>query len=189
MYSVVEDIFVRPLLPPSVDTLTWEPDFYQDEYGGTVEYERRTELPLDGPAAAQGLALFDNDRWSAVERALGSPLFETPVAHFFVRAFLSEGIDEFLAHLTTIEAALGLRADYDRPGATSRLARRIAALLSDSSADELYRNLFDVSSCYLHGRSMEEAIPSKKRGDARSLARRVVEALVACGSRVGIPPR
>jgi hypothetical protein len=66
-------------------------------------------------------------------------LFETPIAHFLVRAFLAEGVDEFLAHITTIEAALGLRADYQksfrlapdrRKGmrATNRMRDRVAGL-------------------------------------------------------------
>jgi hypothetical protein len=49
-----------------------------------------------------------------VEQAKRSVLFETPIAHFLVRAFLAEGVDEFLAHITTIEAALGLRSDYQK---------------------------------------------------------------------------
>lgn len=198
VYSVVEDIFVQPLLPPSVDTLTWEPAFYPDGYGGTVESERPVELRLDEPAAALGLALLDNDRWSAVEKALSSPLFETPVAHFFVRAFLSEGIDEFIAHLTTIEAALGLRADYcpsRRPkpdphkklNSTSRLRARIAALLTDRSAADLHRMLFDLRSDYVHGRGSEKVISSKEKTEARSLARRVVEALVTRANEVNTP--
>jgi hypothetical protein len=187
VYSVVEDIFVQPLRPPSVDTLTWEPAFYLDGYGATVESERPVELRLDEPAAALGLALLDDDRWSAVERALGSPLFETPVAHFFVRAFLSEGVDEFIAHLTTIEAALGLRADYDKRGATSRLRARIAALLNDRSAADLHKSLFDIRSDYLHGRGSKKVISSKEKTEARRLARRVVEALVARANEANMP--
>jgi hypothetical protein len=101
VYSVVEDIFVGPKAPRSVDTLTWTLWSYENELGEIVEVEIPEDPPLNDAAARQGLALFDNDHWSAVKRALGSPLFETPVAHFFVRAFLSEGIDEFLAHLTS----------------------------------------------------------------------------------------
>jgi hypothetical protein len=195
VYSVVEDIFVQPLRPPSVDTLTWGPDFHPHGYGGTVESKRPAELRLDGPAAELGLALLDNDRWSAVETALGSPLFETPVAHFFVRAFLSEGIDEFIAHLTTIEAALGLRADYFprlRPkpdlhknlDSTRRLRARIATFLNDRSAADLHKRLFDLRSDYVHGRGSEKVISSKEKTEARSLARRVVEALVARANEV-----
>lgn len=102
-------------------------------------------------------------------------------------AFLTEDIDEFVAHMTTVEAALGLHADYDRPGATSRLRARIAALLSDNSAADLHRELFSVRSCYLHGRGMEGRISSEKRKGARRLARRVVEALVARAKEVSAP--
>jgi hypothetical protein len=168
VYSVVDYIFVQPLLPPSVNTLTWEPAFYPDGYGGTVESERPEELRLDESAAALGLALLDNDRWSVVEKALGSPMFETPVAHFFVRAFLSEGIDEFIAHLTTIEAALGLRADYyDKGGGSSRLRARIAALLTDPSAADLHKRLFNIRSDYVHGRGSEKVISSKEKKQKR----------------------
>lgn len=189
VYTMSEDIFA-PLEPPrSADTLDWDIlTSYDDEFG-EHEYIEFFRPPLDDDAARRGLAVFSDAHWSAVESALRSPLFETPVAHFFVRAFLTEDVDEFLAHMTTIEAALGLRADYEtdlRPkpdphknrGATYRLRARIAALLSDSSAAEIYETLFNVRSRYLHGRRMEEAIPSKKRKEARSLARRVVEALV-----------
>lgn len=189
VYSVVEDIFVRHEPLRSVDTLTWEIATHDDEYGETYELLELFSVPLDDAAARQGLALFDNDHWSAVKRALGSPLFETPVAHFFVRAFLSQDIDEFVAHMTTIEAGLGLHADYDaelRPktdphknrGATSRLRARIAALLDDSSAACLHKRLFDTRSSYHHGRAMEPRIPKEQRTEARTLARRVAEALV-----------
>lgn len=36
-----------------------------------------------------------------------SVLFGTPIVHYLVRTFLADGVDEFLAHITTIEAALG----------------------------------------------------------------------------------
>jgi hypothetical protein len=198
VYTAVDDLFVRPRQPPSADTLAWDYHFCDDGYGGTVEVEAPTEWPLSDVAQSD-LAAFDDARWSAVEKALRSPLFETPVAHFFVRAFLSEGIDEFLAHLTTIEAALGLHADYYsklRPnpdphenlkGATQRVAARIAALLSDSSAACLHKRLFEIRSLYLHGRREMKAVSSEERKNARSLARRVVEALVARANEVSAP--
>jgi hypothetical protein len=62
-----------------------------------------------------------------VTRTLDRPLFETTIEHFFVRAFLEDPLDEFLAHITTIEAALGLKSDY--PGATKPVATRVSALL------------------------------------------------------------
>jgi hypothetical protein len=194
VYSVVEDVFVRPLAPSSVDTLTWDISTHDDEYGETYETLEFFPLPLDEMETARGLALVDNDSWSVVEGALGCPLFETPVVHFFVRAFLSEGIDEFIAHLTTIDAALGLYADhrpslrpkpdpYPKLKATDRLGARIAALLADSSAANLHKKLFDIRSDYVHGRGSKKDISSKEKIGARSLARRVVAALVEANEK------
>jgi hypothetical protein len=115
-------------------------------------------------------------------------LFETPVAHFLVRAFLAEGVDEFLAHITTIEAALGLRADYQKNfrvapdrhkgmRATNRMRGRIAGLLGDRRYANQYERLFDKRSAFLHGRAMT-AISTEERVMARSLAREVVQALI-----------
>jgi hypothetical protein len=190
VYTVDEDIFVRPETPPSADTLAWDYHFFDDGYGGTDEAQAPREWPLND-GAQSGLAVFDDAYWSTVERALGPPrppLFETPVAHFFVRAFLSEGIDEFLAHMTTIEAALGVIGDYknkkNQPkhkhlkGASARVAARVAALLENGSAAADYNSLFDVRCDYVHGRGEMKALSAKQRTDARSLARRVAEALV-----------
>jgi len=199
VYTVIEDIFVQPEPPPSADTLDWSVLKHYDGGGGSDEVEFPGELLSVTDAARCEFAAYMGARWPEAEGALSSPLFETPVAHFFVRAFLSEGIDEFLAHLTTVEAAMGLQADYVsklRPkpnlrknlkGATDRVAARIAALLEDSPAADIYRDLFDVRSCYLHGRRMEKAISSEKRKQARSLARRVVEALVARANEASTP--
>jgi hypothetical protein len=97
-------------------------------------------------------------------------------------------IDEFLAHVTTIEAALGLRADYQKifrvapdrhkgMRATNRMRGRVAGLLGDRLYADQYEQLFDVRSAFLHGRAMT-AISTQERVMARSLARQVVEALI-----------
>jgi hypothetical protein len=115
-------------------------------------------------------------------------LFETPIAHFLVRAFLAEGVDEFLAHITTIEAALGLRADYQKrfriapdrykgTRATDRMRGRVARLLDGRPDADQYELLFEVRSAFLHGRTMT-SISTKEGVMARSLARRTVEALI-----------
>lgn len=187
VYTVDSDIFVRPNAPPSPDTLSWEHRIYDDGYGGTYEEERPVELHLEDTVAVE-LPFWDNSHWATVERAKQSILFETPIAHFLVRAFLTEGVDEFLAHITTIEAALGLRADYHkgsrgRPDrhkrlrATDRMRGRVAGLLGDRNYADHYERLFDLRSAFLHGRAMT-AISTGERVMARSLARKVVEALV-----------
>ncbi len=187
VYTVDSDIFVRLNAPPSLDTLSWEDRVYDDGLGGTYEEERPVELHLEDVVTTD-LPVWDQSRWATVEQAKQSVLFETPIAHFLVRAFLAEGVDEFLAHITTIEAALGLRADYQKSfrvapdrhkgmRATNRMRGRVAGLLGDRRYADQYERLFDVRSAFLHGRAMT-AISTKERVMARSLARQVVEALI-----------
>lgn len=187
VFTVDSDIFVRPNPPPSPDTLSWEDRIYDDGHGGTYEEERPVELHLKDDVATR-LPVWDQSRWAIVEQAKQSVLFETPIAHFLVRAFLAEGVDEFLAHITTIEAALGLRADYQknfrvapdrhkRLRATDKMRGRVAGLLGDRGFADQYERLFDVRSAFLHGRTMT-AISTEERVTARSLARQVVEALI-----------
>lgn len=187
VHTVDSDIFVRPNLPASPDSLSWEPRIYDDGYGGTVEEERPVELPLRDEARTE-LHVWDQHRWAILEQAKRSVLFETPVAHFLVRAFLTEDVDEFLAHITTIEAALGLQADYQKSfrvapdrhkgmSATKRMRGRIAGLMGDRRYADQYETLFNVRSAFLHGRTMA-AISTGEQVLARSLARQVVEALI-----------
>jgi hypothetical protein len=185
VYTTDEDLFVRPQSVPSPENLSWEPQALTDAWGDVVEFERPVALPLEDQAGSS-LPGWNEAGWEAVCRARQSPLFETPVAHFFVRAYLSDGVDEVLGHLTTIEAALGLQADYDRrlrpksdkgPGTTRRVAARIAGLLGASAFADQYEQLFKVCSAFLHGRAMG-AISTAERVLARKLSRQVVAALV-----------
>jgi len=45
--------------------------------------------------------------WREIETGLSATLFETPVAHFIVRGFLVDGIDEVIAHRTAISSIGG----------------------------------------------------------------------------------
>lgn len=179
VYEINDDIFVRPQRPPSPDTLSWDPPILNEE-GEEVfgtEWPEQWEL-IPGVKVSDWL---NDSRWIEVMRALETPLFATPIAHFFVKAFLEDPLDEFLAHMLTIEAALGLRSDYDRRrdrrSATERVATRLSALLADQAQGERYGELFDLRCAYLHGRPMD-SIPGEKRLLARRLAREVVHKLV-----------
>jgi hypothetical protein len=186
VYTLSDDIFVLPSRPPSPDTLSWEPDHIYDNDGNVLfETERPSRYGLKH-AAVEASAWLSDAAWSELTTARQSPLFETPIAHFLLRAFLSEPLDEYLTHITTIEAALGLQSDYDRKtrpkialglGAAACVAARVSALLGAKAEGEDYRHLFDIRSRFLHGRNMD-AIPSKERIAARRLARRVVNGLV-----------
>jgi hypothetical protein len=112
VYTLSDDIFVRPPPPPSPDTLSWQPDFFYDpDRNVGVETERPIRYRLKD-AAVEASAWLNDAAWSDLTTSRRSPLFDTPIAHFLVRAFMADGVDEFLGHITTVEAALGLRSDY-----------------------------------------------------------------------------
>lgn len=132
----------------------------------------------------------DDENWAELQAARPTPLFETPVVHFLVRAFLADGIDEVMAHMTAIEAALGLESDHKRKlrpkpdlhpklSPTERVAARIGAALTDAKAARNYKDLFELRSAFVDGRAGLQKISMPQRVLARSLARRVTCALVA----------
>src|SRR5271169_4880422 len=151
VHTIDDDIFARRMAIPDADTLTSEPEFYENEAGETIEVERPTRLPLTDDAA-KAIRILDDPFWATLTAARRSSLCARPFPHFLVRAFASEGIDEFLAHITVVEAALGSALDHDQrsrpkigtgnPGATTRVSWRIAGLLNEANAGERYRQLF-----------------------------------------------
>jgi hypothetical protein len=95
-----------------------------------------------------------------------------------------------MAHMTAIEAALGLEIDHKRQlrpkpdphpklSATDRVAARIGAALTDAKAVQDYRHLFELRSAFVHGRAGLQKISTPQRVLARNLARCVARALVA----------
>lgn len=186
VYTVDEDIAVQPAVPPDAASLTFEPAIGHSGDGEEVEYERPSVLQLD-PDDVQALTSGMSEAWAKLEIARSTDVFRTPIEHFMVRAYASTGIDEMLAHMTMLEAAVGEEADHDRKlrpkseralGATERMARRIACLLDDPSAEQAYRDLFRVRSLFIHGRAGLATISTDERIMARRLARRAANALL-----------
>lgn len=188
IYMMNEDICVRPLRPPDPDSLSWQPWFVHDHSGEEIELERPLEYQLDDAAQSE-LILFTQSAWQELETARKTPLFETPIVHFLVRAFLADGIDEVMGHMTAIEAALGLESDHkaslrlkpdphSKIRSTGRVASRIAAAVGDAQAASQYAALFDVRSAFVHGRGGLQPISTHQKVEARRLARRVARALV-----------
>jgi hypothetical protein len=199
IHTVDDDLFVRPARPPGADSLTLEPWIVENKWGEEVELERPSTLPLHDSAKTE-LQLFNDAAWAELQAARATSLFETPVVHFLVRAFLADGIDEVMAHMTAIEAALGLEMDHRRklrpkpdphpkPSATERVAARIGAALTDSRAVQDYKDLFELRSGFVHGRAGLQNISTPQRVLARNLARRVACALVALAASPARPPR
>lgn len=188
VYQLDEDLFVAPSVPRGADSLSWEPRFQVDDWGDLNEFEHPVELRLSDEAT-ESLARLGDKEWMELQVAQGTELFETPVVHFLVRGFLSDGIDEFMAHLTTVEAAFGLpsdhqsheRARYPRLGATKRVARRLAAAVNEAGAAAIYEDLFNIRSAFIHGRGGSFRISTSLRLQARRIAARACAALVQLG--------
>lgn len=190
VYTLDSDVFARRVPPPSPDSLSWEPAGHIDANGDEHEYERPITYPLDDGSDDE-IAWLNDSAWSAIISARRTALFDRPVAHFFIRGFQSDGVDEFLAHISTIEAALGLPLDHDqrarkkikgkKQGATHRVALRIAGLLGDWASGDVYSKLFGLRSDFLHGKQMAD-ISGDDRRRARELAREVVCALIGIAS-------
>ena len=188
IYTLDEDLFVFPGRPPSADSLSLEPWYVEDADGKSIELERPTVLQLSNSAQA-GVASLTDTAWKDLQAARKTPLFQTPIVHFFVRAFLSDGMDEVMAHMTALEAAVGLESDQrssrrQRPDphlglpARERIANRIAAAVGNAQARQEYLSLFDIRSAYIHGRAGLKPVSTDDRVLARRLARQVIQALV-----------
>ncbi len=196
VYTVDDDLAVQPMAPPDTEALTFEPFIYHDNYGEEIEDERPSVLPLEDGSSTQ-LEHAIAEAWRKLEASRGCELFQTPIEHFLVRAYLSGGIDELLAHMTVLEAALGEEADHDRKlrpkpernlSATDRMARKIAGLLGDQAAADSYRALFKIRSLFVHGRAGLSTISTEQKVMARRLSRRVVNELLDQAA-VGAPSR
>lgn len=186
-HTINPDIFSQLSLPPHADSLSWEPDIFDHPITGeSIELERPAALDLV-PGAKSQFASLDDQRWRNIETAVASNLFNPLVVHFLTRAFASRGIDEFIGHIIAVEAALGMARDHDRsvrskingknPGATERVARRVAGLAGPAHSEQEFKNLFKLRSDFVHGNNLGSISP-QDRIAARKLARDVADKLV-----------
>lgn len=188
IYILDDDLCAFPTPPPAPERLSWEPHFYQVDHDELVESERPSWLRISATAGDVRQAL--DSCWARLQEpnTLESDLFSTPVEHFLVRAFLSDGIDEVMAHLIVVEAAFGTEADHksklrlasDRhnESATRRVAARLSVAIGKSGAAKEYLDLYDMRCTYVHGRHESRIISTKQRVLARRLAREAANALV-----------
>lgn len=194
IYTVDDDLFARRPSPPDAATLTWTWRYYDHGDGDVEEVETPLEIHLDDFENA--LTWLDEEAWRRFERAETSALLTAPVIHFFIAGLQADGIDEFLAHVATIEASLGQASDHIRKGqkplpnggngGTARTAWRLGRLLDDPPAGDTFLRLFKLRSQYVHG-ELIGAVSGADRSTARRLARRCVCALVSAASEDPAP--
>ena len=110
----------------------------------------------------------------ALKTAWSKPLAET-ASSFFAKAFVADGVEQLLWHITTIEALLGEPGG----GSTERLARRLAAALGTSDADRTairgtFEELYGFRSELVHGRTPKKDVLTRHLYEAREFARNLL---------------
>ncbi|HCF2456980.1 TPA: hypothetical protein NIA41_000536 [Pseudomonas aeruginosa] len=197
IYTLDDDLCAFPTPPPTPERLSWQPHFQQVAPDEWEESERPLELKTSASAEDVRQAL--DSEWPSFQTpsTLASELFSTPVEHFLVRAFLSDGIDEVMAHLIVLEAAFGLESDYAakqrlptdsrKEGATRRVAARLSAAIERPEAAKEYLDLYDMRCTYVHGRREGRILSTQQRVLARRLAREAANALVDLAQDVRQP--
>ncbi|WP_057385035.1 hypothetical protein [Pseudomonas aeruginosa] len=198
IYTLDDDLCAFPTPPPAPERLSWQPHFQQVAPDEWEESERPAELKTSASAEDVRQAL--DSEWPSFQTpsTLASELFSTPVEHFLVRAFLSDGIDEVMAHLIVVEAAFGTESDHKpkqrlptdsrNEGATRRVAARLSAAIERPEAAKEYLDLYDMRCTYVHGRREGRILSTQQRVLARRLAREAANALVDLAQQVQ-PPR
>lgn len=188
VYTLDNDLCAFPPPPPPPERLSWEP--YSHQVGHYEWEESERPMWLRTWATAEDVRQTLEARWVLLQAAStqASELFSTPVEHFLVRAFLSDGIDEVMAHLIMIEAAFGAEADHRRKlrltgdnhdeSPTRRVAARLSAAIVEPGAAKEYLDLHDMRCTYVHGRPEGRIISTQQRVLARRLAREAANALI-----------
>jgi hypothetical protein len=82
------------------------PYTYQDENTGWHEYEAPYEYNYS-LTSDQLMPFVDTPVFERLETAITNGLINVAARHQFVKAFRSDGVDEFLAHIVVIDACVG----------------------------------------------------------------------------------
>jgi len=171
VYTVKHHVFAAPQAAPDPDSLTWTTRFTQEgedfEAPAVIDFDTRTLGDLE-----QNL----REVWDRVE-SLASPkwdgtdAFNPLIERFFLRAFGDEDLDQLLWHVTTVDAAVGLKEWRS----TKAIERRIGTLLQDIENGKAFDKYFNIRSGYVHGRQLHDPnLWQRDLAGARRLARRVV---------------
>ncbi|QKJ89262.1 hypothetical protein PMPD1_4364 (plasmid) [Paramixta manurensis] len=188
VHTLSDDIFRQQLPIPSAATLSWVLCSYHDENVGWDEYEAPHEYAYS-VTCDQLMPFFDPQFCNQLEAAVTSGLINVAARHQFVKAFMSDGVDEFLAHVVVIDACIGetsadkaMEKHLRRLQSTGRLKYRLAGLLNDASVKESMNVIYNARSDYVHGNALEE-IPGEHILQARSLAQKTLNAIVTEAGR------
>jgi hypothetical protein len=183
VHTLSGDIFSRQQPIPSASSLTWIPRSYHDENEGWYEYDAPYEYDYS-LTSDQLMPYVDIQVQKNLDMAVTNGLINVAARHQFVKAFLSYGVDEFLAHIVVIDACVGEKSENKGMNKklkalrdTGRFKYRLAGLLNDSSARDTIDALYKVRSNYVHGNELDK-IPGEHFLQARTLARKTLNAII-----------
>lgn len=183
VYTLSDDIFQIQYTVPTASSLTWLPNLYgDDDQASYTQSPALRHLLIDEDKLRSHV---DPDVRKGLEVAINRGLINAAAHHQFVKAFQSDGVDAFLAHIVVIDACLGGKSDNNglvnklkNLGDTTKLKLRLVGLLNDASAKESMHFLYKARSDYVHGNALEK-IPAEHLRLARILARKVLIAVIA----------
>lgn len=176
--SVTDSLIIAPAPPPDLLKLATEP-VLNHESGEYLGDKRESGLVMNGEETAgferfitQVVALAGTiephrSEWTFIDTALG----------FLLKALATDGLEQLLWHVTTIEAVLG----QDVAGVTRLLSSRVSAILGQTTEErrdleKRFRHLYSFRSNLVHGNASlaKSEIHLRHLGEARDYARRIV---------------
>lgn len=145
-------------------------DVSEEEVPTTYIHFDERETDLFQTSVQDGEKLLTNLRvqqhpWGFIDVALG----------YFIKAFFTEGHEQLLWHITTLEALVGEKGE----GITKRLAGRIALILGKTENERKklrkeFNELYEFRSALVHGKQSENRVYIGHLRNARDLARRTL---------------
>ncbi|MHA2062468.1 MAG: hypothetical protein ACW963_09295, partial [Candidatus Sifarchaeia archaeon] len=119
---------------------------------------------IDGVSEKLSVISSETPEWDFVERAI----------KYFLKGFLSQGLESLLWHIAVLEILLGQRNQI-----VENLTRRLAILLGDTNAKRLHlknlvKVLYEVRSALVHGKGLSEEAQWTHLSIARNLARKTL---------------
>lgn len=199
---VDDDLLKTPRSRPAVDQLYREPAF-DPTTGDEMDTDRpMTWISLDEKETGECEVMIR----SIAERIHQLGPYTAPwqffgrAGHYFLKGFFSEGFEQLLWHVTTVDALLG---DNAGGGATRRLVGRVSAILGTTTATETeirkrFEELYNFRSKFAHGAAVEKQALRDHLRDAQEIARALLVWFldflthtqeVVCREGLEVPPR
>jgi len=190
VYETTDDILHNPHFLPDITQLAFEPKWFSTPDGVEIEREVPIEIQMHPNFFIETTKKNEDNLWGKFEAVQDLPLFSKPIKHFFIRFFMSEGVDQLLALLTAIEAALALEMDlntnwkkenlinHKNTNATRLISIRLNNLLGGEEHGKTFAEMYKLRNKYIHGHMTDEPISNQQMGNLYGVARKMILKLI-----------